>query len=169
MSEQRAIFDELNIQDICDIHCPLECDNTLYSTTVSSAKYPTDYYWDIIKYQANILSMSTTLNIFQPAYLVSILNLDQNEYDDSYNATTTSINSLNLTKTTVSISDSNQTTTNAANAAVPVIINSVADDSTKSTILMLSVYYDDLRYSLIEEAPAIDFQTLIGIIGILLI
>lgn len=35
----------------------------------------------------------------------------------------------------------------------------------KSSILMLTVYYKDLRYTFIEENPAITFDTIVGIVG----
>ena len=34
-----------------------------------------------------------------------------------------------------------------------------------SSFLKISVYYDDLRYTLVEEIPEISFETLIGVIG----
>lgn len=42
---------------------------------------------------------------------------------------------------------------------------SKADDTMKTSILKVSIYYDDLRYTFVEETPAIDFVTLIGVIG----
>ena len=34
-----------------------------------------------------------------------------------------------------------------------------------SSFVKISVYYDDLRYTLIQDTPAITFDTLIGVIG----
>ena len=172
VSAQRAIFDDLNIEDICDAHCPLECDSTVYSTSVSSAQYPTNYYWDIIKYQSNILSMATTRNTFKPGSLSPSVSGQNNPTNIvnavmSNNATTATLN--NSPTTTVQGIITTTTTTSAIvsqndqNAGDPP---SVASDSMKSSILAVSVYYDDLKYSLIEEVPAIDFVTLIGVIGI---
>ena len=164
VTEQRAIFDDLNIQDICDKYCPLECDSTLYTTTVSSAIYPTDYYWGIIKYQSNILSKATTLNTFTPSsFNPTRLPSTSTAYSTKNSSSSASATTNKPGSTTRGSLTSPNKQGPPGNSPKPPI---VADDSMKSTILMLSVYYDDLRYSLIEESPAIDFQTLIGVIGI---
>ena len=121
--------DELNKQNSCDKHCPLECDSTVYSTSVSSAKYPTTYYWDVIKYQQNLITMSTSKNKFVPG-------------------------------------ENPTQSPNQTSALLPPPPPPFVDSNLSESILMLSIYFDELRYSLIEEEPAIDFLTLLGVIGI---
>ena len=43
--------------------------------------------------------------------------------------------------------------------------SSVSIDSLKNSILKISVFFQELRYTYVAETPAIDFLTLIGVIG----
>lgn len=66
VKEQRDEIDVTGIEDICDQYCPLECDSVLYTTSVSSAVYPTDYYGNILMSQTNINSKFNPKNTFSP-------------------------------------------------------------------------------------------------------
>lgn len=54
INKQRDTFNSQPIGDICDSYCPLECDSVQFSTSLSMAKYPSDYYIDVLSKQANI-------------------------------------------------------------------------------------------------------------------
>ena len=161
----------MDIHDACDNYCPLECDSTSFSLSLSSASYPTDYYWDIIKYQSNIISKSVVQNTFtpssgpnpgpQPVARRKRQAPGQALNDSSLTTVTTKSNPVNVQNTTASVSQQNQPGNSAPNNNMP----SKADDTMKTSILKVSIYYDDLRYTFVEETPAIDFVTLIGVIG----
>ena len=54
-----------------------------------------------------------------------------------------------------------QNVTNSQNTPVPTIDMK----SVKNSILKISVFFQELRYTYVEETPAMDFLTLIGVIG----
>lgn len=69
VSSERDKFDNIPIGELCDTHCPLECDSVEYSTSVSSSDYPTSYYSDILRQQSNFTSKFSPANSFPPSNL----------------------------------------------------------------------------------------------------
>ena len=223
--------DTLKIQEICDGHCPLECNSMVYTTSVSSAKYPTNYYWNIIKFQNNFITMSTSKNNFttdsQPLQMTQLsiprpfqfgtkkdpqaqpksnlqlqprtdlnphsytdLNPQPNTYSNpqpnSYQTLQLNTDPILQLNTDPIIQPSTDPTLQpstdpiiqpSTDPALQPNTNSIpppntpqpppqnVDDRMKDAILMLSFYFDELRYSSIEEQPATDFITLLGVIG----
>lgn len=137
VSTQRDEFDKMPIGDICDTYCPMECDNIAYSYSISSSNYPSKYYLSIIKQQSGLLSKFTTKHTFSPS-----TSLNSNIKGPKSNQ-------INPATTTASSSTS----------------STVTDDTIQSSFLMINVFYNDLRYTLIEETQAVTLETLIGIIG----
>lgn len=150
MKKKRDFLESQDISVLCDEHCPLECDTTSYSLNLNSAYYPTIYYWNVIRNQPNIIQKTLINTNFTPGYILDCagqLILATNEtnlelYEGSEgNPSTTSDSQLNTSISKVDVS------------------------LVKSSILKISIFYDDLRYTNVEEAPSIDFITLIGVVG----
>lgn len=162
----RDYFDKSNnITTECEKYCPLECESISYSLSINSATYPTQYYWDVIKKQANLISKSVTKNEFSfnepvnpqngntpPPVIVtsgSMISPSQN-------------NNITATSTTPGAS----TKLNSDQTSPMPMPDQFAGDHMKENILMLSFYYQDLKYTYIEESPYMDLLTFFGVLGI---
>ena len=155
VKQQRDYFDSLDISRTCDSYCPLECDSSSYSLSLNSASYPTDYYWDILLHQPNLVSKAKVSHTFTPQ---SVSNMDMKPMGRRKRQASSQPNQQNGTNPqNNSTFQSNQN----LSPSVPVIdVNSV-----KNSILKISVFFQELRYTYVAETPAIDFLTLIGVIG----
>jgi hypothetical protein len=62
-------YETLDIRSTCDKYCPLECDSNLYTSSISTAYYPTNYYSDILRTQTNLQVKFTSgqSNTFSPS------------------------------------------------------------------------------------------------------
>ena len=54
IEDARNEFDNSPIGQFCDPYCPLECDSIDYDVSIASAKYPSDYYSDILLQQSSL-------------------------------------------------------------------------------------------------------------------
>ena len=186
---QRDHFDELDISDACDRYCPLECESTTYSLSTSSAAYPSDYYWNIIKFQSNILAKTKILNQFTPSQssdkpgpmgrrkrqigfsstpspsIVGSSTANSNTISTGLSTTSTKLNSNTVSGGSIGGSASPVSNSPAGGSSGSFPTSNSASDSMRTSILKISVFYDELKYTSVEEAPSMDFITLIGVIG----
>jgi hypothetical protein len=208
VKEEKDKFDKMKITDTCDSFCPLECNSTTYSATLSSASYPTSYYLKIVKNQSSIINNFNPPNDFSPPPLRNpgkILPLATTTATTRNNVVSTTIRTNTAAPATSSVSTSSSvsTTNNTASTITNIIqttnydtttqtsnYNSAnnstsqgpnsstnnpdkkkdppappSEDSVRSSILMVSVYLNDLRYTYIEEQESITIDTFIGVIG----
>ncbi|CAF0821207.1 unnamed protein product [Brachionus calyciflorus] len=149
VKSNRDHFDHLNIAEICDKHCPYECDSLVFMTTVSTASYPTDYYANLLMSQDNIIRKFNPKNVFVPEILEQNEKVSEEDSSEEENE-----NDYVVTRVFNTIS--NQTVE---------IKKKPTDIEIKESILMLSIYYDDLRYLYVKESPSMSFDTLMGIVG----
>ena len=152
VKQQRDYFDSLDISQTCDSYCPLECDSSSYSLSLNSASYPTDYYWNILLSQPNILSKASVSHTFTPQ---SVSNKDMNRRRRQAQSEPNQKNGTNPQNDSTFESDQNSSPGGSA----------IAIDSLRNAILKISVFFQELRYTSVSETPAMDFITLIGVIG----
>jgi hypothetical protein len=162
---------------ICNDHCPTECFSIHYSTSISEADYPTDFYAEILENEPTFLS-KFNVNIQQ---VIS----NQNAFSTGGNGRWQNIilaHSNNLINESLYVDPSLTNYTSdemQRNSALyeqkkgeleNLNVLQMLDTEKKKNIisgstLMLGLYYDELRYTVIEEKEAINFDTLVGIIG----
>jgi hypothetical protein len=143
----------LDISRTCDSYCPLECDSSSYSLSLNSASYPTEYYWGILLHQSNLVSKAKVSHTYTP----QSVSMDIKPMCRRKRQAPSQPNQQNVTN-----SQNNSTFQSNQNLSpsVPVIdVNSV-----KNSILKISVFFQELRYTYVAETPAMDFLTLIGVI-----
>ena len=63
---QKDKFETVKISDYCDIYCPLQCDEIVYSASVHSASFPTKFYSDILYTQDGVEDKLNPPYIFIP-------------------------------------------------------------------------------------------------------
>lgn len=138
---ERDILDRLDIGDLCDKYCPDECDSLEYVKTVSSAYYPSFYYSNILQTQPNVIKKFNPENFFSP---------EQNEEEEEREESS---------EESYEKTNKNALLNNLVFEKIPT------KEEIRESILMISVYYDDLKYFFVSESPAITFDTLMGVIG----
>lgn len=52
----RDKFDSTDLSNSCGSYCPDECDKILYNTHISMTDYPTQYYYDVVAQQSNVIN-----------------------------------------------------------------------------------------------------------------
>jgi hypothetical protein len=57
VDDMRNYFNQHSLGDTCAAYYPTECDRFSYSTSVSMADYPTNYYYNVIKSQENLVNL----------------------------------------------------------------------------------------------------------------
>ena len=153
-------------QIILTSDCPIECEEIVYTLSLNTASYPTDFYIQILQKIENINKR------FKP----------DNDYPFSPFRPSQPNNSQEVSKTTISPGTqpsvgsggsgssggsgkpngpggtSEQTLPKPPSPAAPPI-------SLTNSFAKLSVYYEELRYTYVEETEAMTFDTLIGVIG----
>ncbi|RNA20730.1 FMRFamide-activated amiloride-sensitive sodium channel isoform X1, partial [Brachionus plicatilis] len=169
VKEQRDSFDSSkNIDEVCGRFCPDKCDRMIYSTSISQSSYPTNYYASILSGQSNLIS-----KFYPPASFIPS--------DSSLTQQTTTVASkiVNQSNTTTANSFTSNTTeaSKIVNQSNTTTANSFTSNTTKSneifpgksdlvsSVAMISIFYDELQYTFIEESPALNFETLLGLMG----
>ncbi|RNA17960.1 acid-sensing ion channel 1-like [Brachionus plicatilis] len=132
---QIDLLDRQDIGKLCDAYCPDECDSLTYTKTVSSAYYPSVYYSNILQTQPNLVKKFNPENVFTPEEI----NDDSSEESDETDA-------KNLLPTQ------------------QILEKIPTKEEIRESVLMISVYYDDLKYLYVSESQAITFETLMGVI-----
>ncbi|RNA37541.1 FMRFamide-activated amiloride-sensitive sodium channel isoform X1 [Brachionus plicatilis] len=145
--EQKDSFDSSkNIDEVCGRFCPDSCDQMIYSTSVTQTNYPTDYYATVLSGQSNLIS-----RFYPPvSFIPSDSSLTQQ--------TTTEASKIviQFDTTTANSSPSSSTESTLEPPQISDLVSSVA---------MISIFYDELRYTFIQESPALNFETLLGLMG----
>ncbi|RNA31126.1 FMRFamide-activated amiloride-sensitive sodium channel isoform X1, partial [Brachionus plicatilis] len=164
VKDQRDFFDSnKNIHEVCGKFCPNDCDQMVYSTAISQSIYPTDYYASVLQNQDNLIDR------FNPSYVYSASNnrrkrsiagsdsLVKTNSTNHINASNSQI--LSYSSTTLSTEKLKESSSTTESGTRP----DLADLA--SSMLMISVFYDNLRITQIRELPAINFETMLGLIG----
>lgn len=154
VKKQRDFFDlNKNIDEVCGKFCPSDCEQITYSTSISQSIYPTDYYSNILALQNNLLDK------FNPPILFNPVDRKEAPIPDSKNSINETAFNDFLTSDKFN-SQTNQSLDQGKNIKKPP-----GKSDLSSSVLMLSIFYENLQYTYIKESPAMEFDTMLGLIG----
>ncbi|CAF0843935.1 unnamed protein product [Brachionus calyciflorus] len=131
-----------NLGEFCEKYCPSECDSLIYTNIMSLSAYPSVYYTNILRFQSNVVEK------FNPIFSFNPTSFDLRKKRE--------IETSNKNGMPYIVNDGS----NYWNSPTPP-----TPEQVKSSVLSVSVFYDDLNYVSIEEKPAINLETLFGLIG----
>ena len=72
----RSRFDTASLADSCSSYCPEQCERFEYTTSVSMSDYPSEYYYNVIGTQPNVMQkyatsgQTMTFNLFKYSMLM---------------------------------------------------------------------------------------------------
>jgi hypothetical protein len=150
---------------ICKSHCPLECYSVYYSTSSSEANYPSDFYASMLSRQKNFLDKFSFDQSSQSTYSSSGRWGDWGSIFNRSNVT----NADSIVGGVLLLGEqanSSETNPEANDVNILEALNTQQQlEMISSSTLLLSLYYDDLRYTVIQDNEAITPETLVGVIG----
>ncbi|RNA09553.1 FMRFamide-activated amiloride-sensitive sodium channel isoform X1 [Brachionus plicatilis] len=168
VKEQRDSFDSSkNIDEVCGRFCPDSCDQMIYSTSISQSSYPTDYYSSILVNQNSLVDKFNPANEFTPLTEQVTVKKKRTYINEPYpilSPTTTSLQSNNRLMT-IFFNQSNGVQSSESTTKPPLSKEKPGKSDVQMSVLMISTFYNDLQYTLIEESPAMTLEALFGLIG----
>ena len=142
--------------------CSAECNSVEYSVNINSASFPTKYYSKILENDNRVKSKIKDMYLFTPSIQFDSSNTPK-QINSNNNASNNKTNEpVNLQTTTTRVNNQNNIRT--VEKPIKYIIKPSIND-TISSLLKVSIYYENLRYTLNEEKPSLDVETLYGVIG----
>jgi DNA-binding XRE family transcriptional regulator len=170
VNDVRSRFDSSPISEQCSKYCPLECTNEVFETSISIANYPTRYYATLLERQNNFKARYRATYSFTPFLARKPIDQSTTTIMTSDSSTSTTKTSQiqpikNLVKRQLQSNERPNSSMNKNSNKDNQFQVNFDKDNIKSTVLMVNVYYNDLRCIYIEEEPTITFNTLVGVIG----
>ena len=93
----RNNYDEYNILTTCIQYCPLECNTSQISYTISTAQYPTSYYYNILSKQPNFIlkvGAKTSINSLSSIPCMLKVFYQDSTYEDIAESPAVNVNTL---------------------------------------------------------------------------
>lgn len=162
IDDYRKKFDSESISAICDSYCPVECDSITYDTVISVSSYPSTYYSSILTTQSDISTKFTVKNSFSPSSSSGPPPPGRKRRELTDESDETVNKKLDRKKRSGSTSGGSSGSSGGSGGSGGT---SVSQTNIQESVAMFTVYYQEMRYTSIEESASITLDTLTGVVG----